>query len=459
MLQAAQAQTEIDIEIPWWVGEILPDPTPMRETYITKGLGAGGTYGAACWHYLRCLDNPKSRFSWHVAPTHSEIDLTSMPIFWEVLSQRFGLKEGKHFEIIRSSPQKIKFRWGQEIVFMSAYREERLVGASISHASGTECQKFSEETYQQIAKRCRCPKAKIIQRLYEGVPERDDDAYAARANFEEGLDEAKNRRRINVWTTDNTALPPEYYPTLLEQFNHDPARCEMYTKGVFRTITKGSAYWEFYQSDVVTLDVRADPRTPIAISWDFQKAPLSWVACQTQNHFVGHAMEQEQLKVFLGESTGEARGIMDACIEFMVQFPPDKFKHTRIEIDGGADGFSGSFHSDQCAFDQIREQLKAKYQNVSIVADKKAPKIRDRLERTNDLFAYKKVRIAAWMKNLIHAYSNTGLKPGEWSLQKNKDATKDTTHYSDAADYHLWRSCRDWKLRAAKGKRVRGISR
>ena len=426
---------KIPIPVPWWVGEALADTTEQREFYIPKGIGSGGTYGLVMWHYLKCLQNRDCRYSWCIAPTYSELELTLIPMWFEVLHDCFHMEENRDFVFRRGSRFALMFRWGQVIQFLSAHRPERLVGASISHATGTECAFFTQTVFERIGQRCRAKRAVSIQQMFEGVPETDDDAYAERANFRCEIDEANNRRRFQLRTKDNPFLPDGYFERLWDNLEYDPVKREMYLFGVFRKIGHSSAYWNFTDRRNVLDNMEVFENLPIALSYDWQASPLSWVASQNHKADV-FGKYHGVVYVAVGESSGTARGVEDSIAEFEKQFPLAKFKYTNIEIDGGADGYNASHLSPVSAFMRVKDALKSKgYQSVRIIAGHKAPMIKDRLGIVNKLLHERRVLFAPWLKNVISSYSKTKLKPGTWELVKVRN--KDTTHYSDAHDYHL----------------------
>lgn len=426
---------KINIELPWWVGAALADTTEQREFYVPKGIGAGGTYGLVMWHYLKCLQNYKCRYSWCIAPTYSELELTLVPTWFEVLHDCFHMEENRDFVFRRGSRFTLLFRWGQVIHFLSAHRPERLVGASISHASGTECAFYSQTVFERIGQRCRAKNAVSIQQMFEGVPETDDDAYADRANFKGEIDEKNNRRRFQLRTIDNPYLPDGYFERLWDNLSYDPIKREMYLFGVFRKAGHSSAYWNYTERRNVIQDIKIFSNLSIGLSFDWQANPLSWVA--SQNHSANLLGKYHGVvNVAIGESSGEARGIEDSINEFEAQFPLADFRNTEIEIDGGADGYNASHLSPISAFMRVKDALKDKgYQNVRIIAAHKAPAIKDRLDIVNKLFHEKRALFAPWLKNTLASYSRTKLKPGTWELVKVRN--KDTTHFSDAHDYHL----------------------
>lgn len=449
-----RAGQQIDLEVPWWVSDTLQDGTDDRRFWITKGLGSGGTYGLAHWHYIQCLYNARSRFSWCIAPTYQQVADTLIPTFGEVLQSAFRLVEGVDYHLITSGRPRIEFpKRQQEIHFKSANRPDRMVGASVSHISGTEVGLWPRMAYEKSSARLRCPKAVRRQYLGEGTPE-GFNWWEKEANFEEGVNEERNARRIVLHTADNTHLKPGYVDQLRRTYEYDPAKLESYLYGKFVSFTKGTAYWEFFESRNVVLDVKPSPYLPILLCFDFNKYPIAWVAMQRQPH------EKRGVRyhrfVALAESCGKSRGLQEGCAEFMAAFPSSEWRDARIEVYGDPSGYAGSAVSTLCGYDQILSFLRSRYSNVSLQAAKAAPRIQARLERTNALLAYEMYVVAAWCRNLIKSHKLTNLKEGLWEFEKPQG--DDWTHWADASGYPLFQLTDEKDLENPNRKKVYGTS-
>jgi hypothetical protein len=451
---------EKEIKAPAWLEQVLTDQVPFRDFYITKGLGSGGTFASAMWHFSMCLINRKSKFSWHVSPSYTESLIVAIPEFEKVLTEVFGLIENKHYWVTYAQPPRISFRWGQVIRFMSAQRYKKLVGATISHATGTEPGLFHEEVFKKVEARCRCPNAKLIQRFWEGTPEGMGNEYEKLANFEEGVNEKQNARRVIVTTFMNKHLPEGFAQKLANGYANDPGKLKSYIYGIFAPFHRGTAYPNFMESINCSKDIEASS-DDINLSFDWQASPLAWGAWQKQTEFIGNAYTKFERLVQVAESSGNSRGIRDAVNEFTMAFPVKEFAATQINLWGGHDGHSPSHLADTSAFSIVKKLLNdLGYYKVLVKAPRSAPAVRDRLEIVDQLFAQRLVRIGIWNRNTIKGYSETALKEGTWELDKRRG--KDTTHFSDASDYFLFYAAKDMNLDfttlARKNKR-RGVNR
>lgn len=449
-------ERELVVKLPAWLGEIMADDTPYREFYVTKGLGAGGTYGLAIWHYQMCLVNHRSKFSWSIAPTFQQVQDTLIPTFADVFQNIYQMAEGRDYEIIATGRPRIRLlKRGQEIHFKSANRADRFVGPSISHFSITEPGLCPAVAFEKASNRWRCPQAVRLQKLYEGTPEGLGNHWERLANFDEGIHPDRNALRAIVPTTANKHLKPEYAKSLAETYAYDPAKLESYVHGRFVPFTKGSAYWEFFESRNVKLGFTASIHLPLMFCWDFNNSPLAWVALQRQP-YEKHGIRRYRYCA-LSESSGKSRGLMDAVVEFMVQYPPEIWRDVPIHIYGDCTGYAQHHNTPSCDFDTIAQYLKGRYNRISIEAARKAPEIRQRLERVNALLAYEQYVIAPICRNLIRSHTLTNLKPGTWKLEKPKEDT--WSHHGDAVGYPLFQLTKDTDLEKPTAGRKFGTNK
>jgi hypothetical protein len=443
------------VNVPWFVSECAEDTTDDRRFWLTKGLGSGGTYGGAMWHYMKCLQNPKSRFSWAIAPTFQHVADTLLPTFAEVFQNEFHLTEGVDYRIIASGRPRIELlKRKQEIWLKSANRPDRFVGPSVSHVFGTEVGLWKREAYEKSSARLRCPKATHRQYLGEGTPE-GFNWWEKEANFTEGINEERNARRIILHTSDNTHLKPGYVDQLRRAYEYDPAKLESYLYGRFVSFTKGTAYWEFVERRNIKLDLSPSPFLPVLLCFDFNKSPIAWVAAQRQPHEVFG--QRYNRFAALAESTGKSRGLQDACAEFISAFPPQTYSNTRIEIYGDCSGYAGHYSTQNDGYQQIQAYLRDYYRDVVILAARSAPRIQHRLERTAALMTYELLVVAAWCRNLIKAYKLTNLKDGNWDIEKPNGET--WTHWAEALDYPLYQLTKGEDLARPSRKQVYGINK
>lgn len=450
------SKTILNVIQPDWVWDILQDKTKNRRFWITKGLGSGGTYGAAIWHYSMCLINRWSKFSWAIAPTYQQTQDTLIPTFVDVFQNLFQLEEGEDYKVIRSQYPRIELtKYKQTIFLKSGNRPEHFVGPSISHCLMTEPGLMQRMAYEKSSARLRCPLARSLQYLGEGSPEGMDDWYEKEANFDEGLDETKNKRRIILWTDDNPVFDESYVQNLEQTYSYDPHKLQSYRYGLFVPFTKGTAYWEFKHSRNVKLDLRPIPNVTLTMTWDWNHTPLAWCALQKQTVWTKDGGKYDRYAV-LAESTGKYSGILDSCAEFISQFPPEIYRDTPIEIDGGCDGYNKSHLSASSAFQQVYDALKNYYTNVSIVAAKAAPRIQARLQKHNAMLAYGYLVLPKWCNNTIKSHEKTNLVKGTWQIEKPQGDM--VSHWGDALGTAIYRLTKHIDFEKPNSKQIYGFN-
>jgi hypothetical protein len=443
------------ITTPWWVYDAISDLTPERIFWITGGLGSGKTTGAAQWFIERWLLNVNSRFSWGVAPTYTKVEQIIIPAVVQVLHDTYGLRERTHYSLTRTPFWKLQLKGYQhELHFLSGDRPELFVGSNIASWWITEPGLQRREVFEKCQTRLRCPRAVVRQGLGEGTPE-GLNWYADLADIPgpsgeySRVDGEKNFRRFIVETTMNKHLmpSPEVYAQtkIRDVYSYDPAKALSYEKGLFTKFTKGSAYWEFVESRNVTYGYAPSPEAPIFLSFDFNVAPLAWVAMQEFSVRRHPNAPRSHTIVALGESSGESRGLMDAVAEFAALFPASSYSSTPIRVFGDSNGHARNYHTAGSDYNSILHYLNGLgFHNASVVAARSNPMVKHRLEKTAALMAYEKFLVSVNCKRLIQSFVKTSLREGTFDIEKPKD--DDWTHYADACTYCLFQLSKDIKL-------------
>jgi len=442
--------------IPWWTHKILQDNTPFRKFHITKGLGAGGSWGAAIWHLYLTLEinNALNSTSWVIAPTYAQIEDPCITTIVEILEKIYNMHEGEDYKLNTSGRPKIVFKNNVTISFRSAEKAQNLVGSNITHIWVTEPGLLKETAFGKLTGRMRSPKSNRLQWLLEGTPE-GDTHWRKLADFPEGVDEKLNKVRFILHTADNKFIRPGYVEEVLQAYGHDEAKKRSYTLGEFADFVKGTAYWEYSEARVRVFKTYKDPKRTLNLAWDFNKSPLAWVCFQRFHHEKLYT-RREVFEVH-GVSNGEAKGLLDAVADFAVQYPVEIFGDTLIEIDGDVSGNHGSWKTDGSDYDNIIKYLKSiGYGKIVLKVPSDNPDVRPRLERVNALMAYDRIKVHTTCQNLHHSFSKTQLVPGTFILQKERNDM--WSHWSDAFGYALWRITKSENLEKPRAKKVVGIN-
>jgi hypothetical protein len=416
------------------------------------GLGAAKSYNGQIWDLCRVLTNgvllsePKPSISWTVAPNYRICD-TLVDLTLEVARDIFGLIEGVNYVFHRAYPRWLDFKkmgLNHKLMFLSADNPEHFVSTSITHWRWSEVAVSKPIVLEKIQDRLRDKRAKVLQGLGDSTPEGVDNHFCELAGFVGGerqaIDEKRNFRVYRVETGDNVAnLAPGYLEALRARYEYDPAKLKSYEKGLFVPFHKGMAYYEFVESRNVTQPVQPNPEIPVYFCWDFNASPLAWVAAQkfwTQENYYSPRREKV---IGLKESSGEARGLMDAVAEFAAKFPVARFANTLIEVHGDASGWAKSHKGNTASdYSNIDDYLRSLgYRNVSLQALRSNPIVRQRLEKVAALMAYEYVSVTSECTKTIMGFRKTALKEGTWDIEK--PSGEDWTHYPDAFTYGLFK--------------------
>ncbi|TXH14440.1 MAG: hypothetical protein E6R03_09255 [Hyphomicrobiaceae bacterium] len=453
--------------IPWWTYDITEDVTPERLFWITGGLGSGKTTGGAMWFIDRWLLNKDSMFSWGVAPTYTKVEQIMIPALIQVLDELYNMRDGVDFKITRSPFWKVRLKnYRHELHLLSGDRPELFVGSNIATWWITEPGLQSRQVYEKCQTRLRCPKAVIRQGLGEGTPE-GYNWYQEVADIPgsgyDRTDEEKNMRRIIVETTMNKHLmpSPEIYAKtkIRDVYAYDRNKAISYEKGLFTKFTKGSAYWEFIESRNVigNDDVQPSPFLPLALSFDFNISPLSYIVAQEFTSQKGFYAPVIRKHIVLEEGSGECRGLMDAIAEFAFKFPPHVWGNVPIHVYGDASGFARNLFREGDNYTAIEEYLRGLgYRNIVIKAVRSNPPQQHRLEKTAAMMAYERFAVKSKCQKLIQSFIKTSLVPGTWDIDKK--GQDQHTHWADAATYYLYEEAKDLNLANPRARRVIGTS-
>jgi hypothetical protein len=421
--------------------------TPERTFAVTGALGAGKTTGAAYFVIDRWLLNRKSQFTWCVAPTATRCEQIIIPALKQVLFDVYGMTDGVQYRIYRGKFYKLILKnYQHEIHILSGDNPDGFVGANISCFWVTEPGLMERTVYEKLMARLRCPKAVIRQALLEGSPEGMSGKGAWWADIGDlpgvgydRIDADKNIRRIILETRMNRWLQPSpevYLQKLQQVYGHDPARLKSYTLGLFVPFTKSTAYWSYVASQHVDrTGAKPDPQLPVELTWDFNVSPLAWVAAQQFTYQRDYYSPRTKKLIALKESSGESRGLYDACLEFRVWFPVERFRNTPIRVYGDASGYARSHKIGHDDYTAIEEYLRGTlgYRNVEVLAERANPEVRVRLEKVNAALAYDMVAISPDCPRLLDGLVRTSLKDGTYQIEKPSGETH--THYPDALGY------------------------
>jgi hypothetical protein len=441
-----------EVVVPSWVSMLLSDKFHTRFV-ITAGVGAGKSSGAALCLLINALQNPKEKEWWIVAPTHSRIDDSILPIvIWAF--EMLGFVEGRDYRVYHSKPKYILFfRAEQHFRFVSGDRPETIVSATIGGYWISEPGIMKRQVYEEIEKRIRSKRVSRTLGIIEGTPE-GDNWY--RDDFDIiKTDPRRKLRRFILETYDNAHnLDEDYISRLFKVFEGQPAKIESYIYGRFASFNTGDVFAEFIESRNVIPQQQADPTKPISLCFDFNATPLTWSAWQIQPYRIGHQTKLRE--ICIAESSLSMSNLKDSALEIGLAFPPETFRNTRFEIWGDRTGHAKSHKAHGTDYTNLQKYLTEFYPNIEIKARREVTPIRASVDVVNRLFMYELALICENCKNVRRSLSATKWAQGKSDIEKTAGETH--THHGDGIRYRLYPLYKDVDINNLVKERIVGFN-
>jgi hypothetical protein len=402
---------------------------------------------------INALQNPKEKEWWIVAPTHSRIDDSILPIvIWAF--EMLGFVEGRDYRVYHSKPKYILFfRTEQHFRFVSGDRPETIVSATIGGYWISEPGIMKRQVYEEIEKRTRSKKVNRTLGIIEGTPE-GDNWY--RDDFDIiKTDPRRKLRRFILETYDNAHnLDDDYISRLFKVFEGQPAKIESYIYGRFASFNTGDVFAEFIESRNVIPQQQADPTKTISLCFDFNATPLTWSAWQIQPYRIGHQARLRE--ICIAESSLSMTNLKDSALEIGLAFPPEIFKNTRFEIWGDRTGHAKSHKAHGTDYTNLQKYLSEFYPNINIKARKEVTPIRASVDVVNRLLMYELVLICEHCKNVRRSLGNTKWATGKSDIEKTAGETH--THHGDGIRYRLYPLYKDVDINNLVKERIVGFN-
>lgn len=419
---------------------------------ITAGLGSGKTHNGYLWFILRCLLNFASPNSCVVYPTNNEIKGVAIPRIEEALEE-LGFRNGRDFESFTNpvDPRTIlHFCNKHTIRYLSADKPKRFRAYEYSHALVDECGDTKDEAFTLLPTRVRCKEAKYRQILWLGAPQGitkfaemfDSDTLPGWV-FDAPADHSKvevdpetkreiRYRRLRVSTDDNHHLPENYIPELMARIGHNKNMVKSYRHGYFSPLYEGTAYANYNPESHDVDEFEADPNLEVALTFDFNANPLSYVSLQ----FIRC---EDGIKRWstVNEAAEDISQLDEAAIDFALKHPVELFGNTLISIYGDSSGHAKSHKVSETDYQALAKHLRAiGYKRVEVRALKYNPKETLTVEAVNNAFSQDALRISRRCSKLKRSLMQTCWKKGERKI--DKPTGEDWTHPSDALKYFIF---------------------
>lgn len=370
---------------------------------------------------------------WVSAPTHSRIEDSVVPAAIIAL-QFLGLKPNIDYRVNKSIPQTIwLLRSEQQIRFISGDRPELIVSATIGGYFITEAGITKQEVFENLEDRTRSIYVDRQLSIIEGTPE-GDNYYKSKFDIKKS-DPARLLRRFILHTSDNASnLAPGYVKRLKRTYAHSQAQIDSYLYGLFTSFRSGDVFGQYVESRNVIDDVPPDPNKTIHLCVDFNATPLTWSAWQLIPYAVGGALKMRE--ACIAESSLNCTNLLQAAVEFGLEFAPEIFVDAQIHIWGDRTGHAKSHKVSGTDFGNLKNYLNESFRNVTIRASRKVTPIRASVDVFNRLLLYELILICARCKNMRRSLNNTRWASGQDDIEKRAGETH--THHSDGARYRIW---------------------
>lgn len=427
----------------WWVGEAINDDRSVL-LCITAGLGSGKTHGLCQWHHYRKQQNPTVPFSGFMEPNYNLIMKAAIPTYRKVL-ESYGMKEGYDFEVVKSPFPLIRYLDAppyHEVHFVSAHNPGHIVAVEYGWATEDEAALNDVDASRNFRSRIRDGRSRHLQLFKGGAPDGinhlaeqfDSDTLPGWITSDERdhIQPSRKYRRFKVWTDDNPFLPEGYLDQLQDIYGHNPNLIRAKRYGEFCELSEGNAYRNYSPQKHDIDDVEPEPYQPIHLTWDFNSAPLAWIAVQKMRF--DEYGERKTRNVAVHEANLGSTQLDEACVEFAAKFPRENFANTLIELYGDMSGHASSHKMKGSDYDAIRNYLnRLGYSRVEIRASRSNPPEGSSVDALDRCFLQDVIRISKRCRMLKRSLLATRWKKGVRKLDKPSGETH--THHSDALKY------------------------
>jgi len=232
-------------------------------------VGSGKSAAFANEILIACIKNP-GRTGYVCAPTYPMLQTITIPVLRQVLEDsqlpHTYLKGDKKLFLIDTR---------SEIVFRTMEDPERLRGPNLAWFGVDELTYCSKDSWLRLEARLRDPHAQHLQGFAAWTPKGFDWVYDKFI----GPDKKPNYEAVIAKPYENTALPSDYYQSLIESYDEQFARQEVF--GEYLAIGQGRAYHAFDRAENVK-PCSYDPNLPILWSLDFNVNPMCSILAQIQ---------------------------------------------------------------------------------------------------------------------------------------------------------------------------------
>lgn len=350
-----------------------------------------------------------------IVPTGSLAAEIHIPGLISLFNEEPGPALYKYF----ATEKKFSFANGSEIYVKSAEAPERIVGADYAWAWLDEPGTMKRETWRRLMGRmrgCDCP---LI--ILTGTPEGMNWVYEEVALPAERGE--KGFYAVYGTSRDNQKNLPANYFNFLK--NLPPSLAAAWVEGKFVNMNGLPAYGCFNESNHLRGKIAFGQKLETSLCVDFNVNPMRWLIAQETEE--GTVIPDDCSINLSNSNTYEAA---EAASSKLAKFG----FNGAVKIYGDASGHARGTNSHETDYAIIQRIVP----NAKIVAGRRNPSVRDRVNSVNAAFAEKKLFISrsgndALIRDLRMVCFSDG--SGE-TIDKKSDL--DLTHASDALGYYVY---------------------
>jgi len=344
---------------------------PQREFYASQakypamvaGLGSGKTYAGVSRLLGLLMQNPKSTGAYYM-PSYDLLQLRAMPGFESML-----MDMGLNYSVNKARYTITLPQTGNQIIFRSYERPERIVAYEVSHSIVDELDTipFEKANYiwRKVVERNR---EKICKNNTIGLVTTPDQGTSGFVYKNWGTPKTDDYKVIKARTDSNPFVPKDYVDQI--RANYDPVLAELYIAGEFVSLTRNKVY-HLFKRDLHHIDrLLRDDDYVIHVSVDFNVGGC----CST----VG-IVENDKCHIVDEFVSHDTRDFVNNVIS--------RFGNRRVIVFPDATGKANSTNASASDIDIISQA------GLQVNAPSSNPFIRDRINTVNGMLSHNRLLI------------------------------------------------------------------
>lgn len=393
---------------------------PQREFYNSKakypamvaGLGSGKTFAGVSRLVGKLLQNPKATGAYYM-PSYDLLQLRAMPGVESLL-----MDMGLNYSVNKARYTITMPQSGNQIIFRSYDRPERIVAYEVSHSIVDELDTLPFEKARYVWR-------KVVERNREQVADENtiglvttpDQGTSGFVYSLWGNPKSNDYEVIKARTDSNPYVPSDYVDSI--RANYDPVLAELYIAGEFVSLSRNKVYHLFNRSEHHTDRELKKEDGVIHVSIDFNVGGC----CSTVG--IVENIDGSSVCRIVGEFTShDTRDFINNLF--------DRFSGRRIIVYPDASGKAQSTNASASDIDIISQA------GFQVDAPNSNPFIRDRINTVNGMFAHHRLFINTLAcPNLTKALESQGYN--DKGIPEKFDDHPSIDDWTDSLGYYIYR--------------------